>query len=489
MLDFHVQTIFTKLEGRCPLHLLEALDDGLSFYPPGFFFTKLYKLRKRFGDSIPLPEGGSRPLPDGKVHLFDQETLTFPSGLLPRAIEISSGVGLLPVVVDQRPLLSPPSPIPNLYGIEFWKHQKESVVVALREGTGCLNLATNAGKTEVMAAILKTLGKPGLVVVNRSALMSQTANRLQKRLGGPVGLLGSGHRPGRAAIVVATVQTLYRRLRDPIVQGVLSRAEVLLVDEAHNISPISFFPVLSSCPARYRFGLSGTIKEAAQRMAVEAYLGPIIKTVTNKELVEEGLSAHPTIGMVDCLSRAPIALEFGELYRRFIVENVERNNLLVEAASRFFAKGLRTLILVVRIEHGWKLKALLQGRGISCEWVYGDTPLPVIEQAIRRFEAGQLPVLIASTIFDQGMDIPSIGALICAGGWKAPSRILQRLGRALRRKPFGDNTVQVLDFYDLGNKLLERHSKSRQYVYSKQGFPVQTGRLNELVSPLRIPMT
>ena len=87
-------------------------------------------------------------------------------------------------------------------------------------------------------------------------------------------------------------------------------------------------------------------------------------------------------------------------------------------------------------------------------------------------------VMLASTIFDQGIDVSHIQHLINASGEKSPIKIVQRLGRGLRADGKGDQ-VNVIDFMDRTSTILERHSKKRLKKYKEEGHTVKLFALND----------
>ena len=79
---------------------------------------------------------------------------------------------------------------------------------------------------------------------------------------------------------------------------------------------------------------------------------------------------------------------------------------------------------------------------------------------------GLTDVLIASKIFDQGVDIPELDALILAGSGKSTGRALQRIGRVIRKYP-GKEKAIVVEFMD-NCKYLRDHSEVRLSVYNTE---------------------
>jgi superfamily II DNA or RNA helicase len=82
-----------------------------------------------------------------------------------------------------------------------------------------------------------------------------------------------------------------------------------------------------------------------------------------------------------------------------------------------------------------------------------------------------LPVLIATTIFDEGVDVSGINCLFLAGGGKSMRQLLQRIGRGLRKKADGSG-IEVYDVLDYHNEHLARHTLERYKVYKSEGFDI-----------------
>ena len=79
------------------------------------------------------------------------------------------------------------------------------------------------------------------------------------------------------------------------------------------------------------------------------------------------------------------------------------------------------------------------------------------------FEAQTSGILIGSTVYDESIDIPSMTALIMAGGGRKHRRTLQRIGRAAHST---NEFVHVFDFWDFQHPFLQKHSRVRLDTYS-----------------------
>lgn len=85
--------------------------------------------------------------------------------------------------------------------------------------------------------------------------------------------------------------------------------------------------------------------------------------------------------------------------------------------------------------------------------------------AIGMLARGDIDVLMSFAILDVGVDVPSVGMIVLAGGGKAEVALRQRIGRGLREKKNGlPNCAFIVDVYDEFNNRLKEHSASRQAI-------------------------
>ena len=105
-------------------------------------------------------------------------------------------------------------------------------------------------------------------------------------------------------------------------------------------------------------------------------------------------------------------------------------------------------------------------------FISGDDPTEVRKEVTDDLRKGKYPAIIATTIYDEGIDIPEIKTLIIAAGGKSPIRGRQRIGRGLR-KAFGKNTVKIIDFMDWTTKYLFLHSRQRLQVWKEEGYEIK----------------
>jgi superfamily II DNA or RNA helicase len=257
-------------------------------------------------------------------------------------------------------------------------------------------------------------------------------------------------------------------------QKFLERFELVIAEEAHELSGPGFYTVMAACKnATYRLALTATpfMKDDEEsNMQLLAACGPIAMIVSEELLIDRGILAKPFFKFIKLdEAHKPKSLfrstPWQKAYSDGIVNNVYRNKLMCEEVLRGVRYGLNALMLVQYKAHGDVLRTMLTAAGMRAEFIDGDSNQKVRQDCLNRLATGRLDVLIGSTILDVGVDVPSIGMIVLAGGGKAEVSLRQRIGRGLREKKGGrPNVALIVDVRDDFNNHLKGHALERQAI-------------------------
>lgn len=458
MIDIRVEDINSfVLKPRSHLEALAIIREVCRARPDGFQFMPKYKSK----------------MWDGYITLMNSMS-SFPTGLLSFVIDPLLLGGYDVQLIGQFEQFSKAIDPNCLSGVTLRDYQVEAADKLLSAGRGIAKMATNSGKTEVIAAIIKALDiPPTIIIVHRKELMYQTSQRLEDRLGVEVGIIGDGKHV-QAQIIVAMVQTLYN-----FIDGMPKRAiknymmfpdnKLLVVDECHHVSSNSMMNVISHIPGHYRFGLSGTpLKyDDLSDMKLVAATGDVVVDVTNEYMIQEGYSAKPIIKMyvVENLNEAIWDMDYADAYKSMVVNHKQRNEIIIDCANK--SEGV-VLILVNQLEQG----RLLHDAIPDSVFVHGSDSTDYRQGVLRTMREATKGIFIASPIFDEGIDVPAVDTVILAGGGKGHVKLLQRIGRGLRQKA-ERNELIVIDFMDDTNKYLLTHTQDRIHIYEQEGFEIK----------------
>lgn len=449
---------------------LKIIKKACSYYTKDYQFTPAYKLY--------VDTRGKKGW-NGKSSLIlkRKNEIAFPIGLVKRVVRRLNAKGYPTTIKDAF--------VPSRYsydnilacfaeikGVTLREYQVKALKACLKEGRGVLDLATNAGKTEIACALIQTLGFPKtLWLTGRSKLARDTRSRLIKRLGIPIGLVGSGE----YQIENVTIGMPRSLISNPRAMEFVKTNQLLIVDESHHLGSKEYQEIVKQCDSAYRrIGLSGTPfkRQDNKNILIESLLGPTIYKVTNDQLIKLGYSAKPEIVLHEIHEPKLECRSWKEAYKRLVVHNAVRNMQIVELAIEAAEKGDKVFITVFEIEHGEILNEMLMNSFFtSYRFIHGKLDPILQDQYMKEFEYDNMNILIASPVMGEGIDFDvSVDRLIIADSKKAPISLIQKVGRVLRK---GGRAVEIHDFADFTNDYLAKHSTARIKEYEKQSFQVR----------------
>ncbi len=366
-------------------------------------------------------------------------------------------------------------------------YQSEAVkaMIAMQQGT--IVMPCGGGKTKTAIAAVCELQQPTLVVVHTKALLKQWRECCQKDLGIKAGVIGAG-KVSEEPMTVATVQSLTRGKIAERFDEVTGRYGHVIIDECHHSPAKSFREVVDRMAARYRFGFTATLHRSDGLTGlIEHVMGPVIFEATYPELLAGAYLMEPEIESVttgfswefeaDRL-RAEAKAEGEDTsnirvnpmeYKACmdtLIEDQDRNSLIAERVCRDASAGHSTMVLTARIPHCETIAQMVCERGVAAEAVTGPMAKGKRERAMDAFEAGELPVMVATTVADEGLDVPRVSRLHLAYPTKDPGRTTQRVGRIMRTFP-GKATPVATDYVDRGVSVLLNQYYQRRRVYRK----------------------
>lgn len=373
------------------------------------------------------------------------------------------------------------------------QYQEEAVEAfcedrGLFTGKGNLLLPTRSGKTVIAGGIICKLGVRTMFLVPSKMLLNQTFEFYKKALQGDVdgepliGKIGEGEfSPG--FITVASIQTLIKRGDSPEVKAFLRGVDLAIFDECHHLTGDEWRKPLLKSDAFYKLSLSATIdlddsgEISTFHRWLELATGEILFSLEPSDLIEAGWLCRPRITFVDSPDpQEEIYLDdpFATKYRVGIVENFGRNKKIAELAKRHVLAGERVLVTAKQVKHVNRIVKALKAKGLSVAKIIGSTKEADRVKQTEWFRTGRRDVMVG-TVFGEGVDLPWLDVVIIGGGLKSMTLTLQRLrnltpyekdtGRSRRTKMSPAEIVQVYDFADWQDAVLQIHSLERYEIY------------------------
>lgn len=152
-----------------------------------------------------------------------------------------------------------------------------------------------------------------------------------------------------------------------------------------------------------------------------------------------------------------------------VLENPRRNATAVEIARDEMAADKTVIILVGKIEQGQHIADQIP----SAVMAHSKMGKKARKAAMDGMRDGSIRCMVATSLADEGLDIPRASVLIYATFGRSIRLVEQRSGRVMRthaEKEFG----VVYDFADAGASMARAQSKARQRVYKQLGYTIET---------------
>lgn len=144
-----------------------------------------------------------------------------------------------------------------------------------------------------------------------------------------------------------------------------------------------------------------------------------------------------------------------------IANNKARNQACMDFALVNHDK--QVLILVPRITLGEEYVAQINGT-----LVHSKMPRKDRKKAMADFKAGQLKCMVATSLADEGLDLPNAEVLIMVSGGRSTQKTIQRAARVLRATEEKDFAT-ILDFRDKFHPIAMHHAYKRMRIYKQMG--------------------
>jgi superfamily II DNA or RNA helicase len=469
-----------RLTDITDLEVFKALDKELSFHIQGSEYSAAYQ--GYFNDA------GEFITWDGRRHLLGS-TGKFPVGLLPRVLDFyQERRGETLHIIDKRT----PKQSSNSFDIldhlqalekEPRPYQELAAEKAIEEDRGVIRIATGGGKTLVAALIAAKLGKRTIVYVIGKDLLYQLQKFFSQVFGDEIGIIGDGKCEIRD-INIATVWSIGQALglkknntlddsnddekkMDPgkfrKIKQMLLDSKVHIMDECHLAACDTVQTISRHIKAEYVYGMSASPwRDDGADLLIEAFLGRKIIDISARELIDKGYLVEPNIRFLAPKPYQYKSGKFPRIYSRYIVDNEQRNAMVVKGATRLVEQGFVPLVLFHTIRHGDILFDELKKK-VPTALLSGKDKSKTREKIKGELENGKIKCLIASKIFDIGIDLPILSGLVIAGAGKSSVRALQRIGRVIRPYP-GKSMAAILDFADQA-PYLSNHANTRRRIY------------------------
>tara|TARA_R110000765_G_scaffold44550_4_gene92297 strand:- start:2044 stop:3375 length:1332 start_codon:yes stop_codon:yes gene_type:complete len=270
-------------------------------------------------------------------------------------------------------------------------------------------------------------------------------------------------------VVISTWQSIYKMPRK-----YFDQFGCVIGDEAHMFKAKSLTGIMTKMHyCKYRFGLTGTLDGTqTHQLVLEGLFGVVEKVVTTKELIDKNTLADLKIKCIilkhkNIREKMTYAEELD-----FIVTNEKRTNFVVNLLHHLNGNTLCLFQLVEK--HGKIINDKMKGDE-NVYFVYGGTNTSEREDIRSLVEKNTNSTTIASYgTFSTGINIRNINNIVLASPSKSKIRVLQSIGRGLRRSETKDSVLiydiaDDISYNDRRNFTLN-HFAERLNIYNEEQF-------------------
>jgi superfamily II DNA or RNA helicase len=363
------------------------------------------------------------------------------------------------------------------------------VINKFLENPQCIQeIATGFGKTITTATLAKICEKYGrtITIVPNKSLVEQTEEDFIN-CGLDVGVYYGDRKDIGKTHTICTWQSLNildKKSKDD--DEILSLAEFLngvqcvMVDEVHMAKAEVLKKLLTQnlSNAPIRWGLTGTVpKEDFEFQSLRASLGEVVHRVAAHELQYKGVLAQCHVNVVQTAEWKEFNSYAEEL--KYLVTNTERMSYISNLIKEISASG-NTLVLVDRIESGEFLQTHLSTlfsvlkENPDVAFISGKVKTKDRKEQYDEVKTADNKIILATYgVAAVGINIPRIFNLILLEPGKSFTRVIQSIGRGIRKADDKD-FVNIWDI-TASTKYAKKHLTQRKKFYkeAKYDFTIQ----------------
>ncbi len=421
---------------RVPATTLAAIRRGLTLANP--------KANRRLRPDTP-------PAP-ATIHCYDE---TYNTLIAPRAAATTIMRALvdagLPAHLHTAFCRPSAPPLTRRADFPLFAYQERAVAAVLAVGGGIVEVPCGGGKTVIGMEVAARACTPTLWLCHTTDLARQAlgvARDLYGLHGDDIGFIGDGSWNPGSRLTVAMLQSL----RDRNLTTLANSIGCLVLDEAHHAPADSFRAVVEAFPARLRLGLTATPERQDHLEAwMHLVFGPTTYRTTYRELADAGRIVLPDVGFVltgvGSEHHAPEPTDHWTDAVSYLAASPARNRLILALLAQCVAEGRRCLVLTNLVKHADLLAQALQAVGVPTLPLVGKLSPKKRAATIDGFHSGHIRAIVATSLADEGLDLPELDTVLLASPARSGGRIAQRIGRVMRVHP-DKQTPLVIDLVD-----------------------------------------
>lgn len=369
------------------------------------------------------------------------------------------------------------------------EEQMEAINALLPYTNGILHATTAFGKTVTAAAIIARKKVNTLILVHSKALLKQWHDRLteflnidypkheeknkrgRRKVFSPIGCFDSSGNTLHGIIDIALIQSC---LDEDGVKPFVQDYGMVIVDECHHVSSITFEQVLMSIKAHTIYGLTATpIRKDGHQPIIFMQCGPIrFSTDVKSQIAKQSFDRFLIPRFTSYNSILEDRLSIATLYK-YLSEDEIRNNLIVEDICKAVNTRRTPIILTNRTAHVSVLAEKLKATIKNVISLTGAGTTREKREAMQRLQnipdSEQLVIVATGKYVGEGFDYPRLDTLFLALPISWKGLLTQYAGR-LHREYEGKKDVRIYDYIDIHEPICDSMYRKRLKGYAAIGY-------------------
>lgn len=374
-------------------------------------------------------------------------------------------------------------------------YQEKAVFEALDKRHGILECCTSSGKSLMIYLIIRHLLRRGLkhvlLCVPNVSLVNQMYSDFKdygwEDIEDHCETLFAGEEPTfEKPVLISTWQSLQSKETTffDMFTGVI-------YDECHSSKAVVVNKILKACEnSIWRIGTTGTLPTSrADLLTIASVLGSVLFRITSKELIDRGYLTRMVVAGLFVkypfeFTKRIRGADYVNEVKEF--EECDARQRAIETILRHTKPEHNLLVLVNHIEHLEKVVKYIRDKfpDRTVETIDGKVGAKRREEIRRSAENMEGLVIVATYgTCSTGINIRKLHGIVLYSNSKSKIRVLQSLGRGLRKHDTKDKVV-LYDVVDdcrytkrtgtiFQNRVFE-HWLERRKFYEQEGYPITT---------------
>ena len=369
------------------------------------------------------------------------------------------------------------------------EEQQTAMSCMLSHNIGTLSATTAFGKTVFAIAMIAKRKVNTLILVHRKSLLDQWKTHLEnfleinevvvndgkkrksKKQQSPIGTLYSGKNSIHGIIDIALIQSCFDGNE---VSPFVENYGMVIVDECHHVSSVSFEQVLRKVKAKYIYGLTATpIRKDGHQPIIFMQCGKIRFTADAQSQMNNQSFSRILIPRFTTFRNIS---SDDKTYTR-VVETISkdevRNRLIIDDVHKAIVEGRTPIVLTSLTSHVRVLADMLLPYSDNVITLVGADSAKEKRRAMERLQnmpvTESLVIVATGKYIGEGFDYPRLDTLflVLPISWKG--NIAQYAGR-LHRDCNGKSEARIYDYVDIRVPLCDSMYRKRLKGYASVGY-------------------